>query len=403
MKTIYQNNNILSQLGSFWYNNTTQETQDQAKYFADLALRLNLKTDFENVVKNLTNADVDYYKTNFFLYYNDTDVVHTDSTPGTNNPQPWDPSSIIITKYYTIPKKEADIEPLSLLAKKKPLYLGIDFFISEDYIWFLENPIDLFPDNKIYVMLSYNKEDSLFSYPMNVTGEVLEDSTKALTYITKYYKNAQSPKYLKLALASLGKLPIIQKGGQIQEVVTLGDTTRYIFEDETINVSFAHTEFDPFTFQPAETVVGQALEIVNSKTHGNNWWSLIDWGSEFDLYPYTGLDVKLPNSSQIINSAGGDNIEISLLGTEQNLFWQRIHEKENANNEYIINHISENVGDSINPIELFFRLLFNKKGVLIYIDSDIVQNVDVVESFLKQNLPFGWVPIIRIQNTSIFL
>ncbi len=441
-------------LGSFW--TSVFKDRDQVRTLVDMAFRNRVEGDFQAQVANIAGdvgkaslvtylevpfRAVDVFQTGMFVF-NDPDL---DREYGTSFDAEIIYNSFRI-RYYVLPLSA--IIPLRIQTKERALILGTDFFISGgQWLMFREDPRVIFPTGNYLVIKGWNNQyRSAVSYLTKTETPGNDD------IIVQWMRRFQTPQYFKLALAAVGRLGIIRKGGELKSVSRNAEgLVTYAFEDETVRVSYEHEQLIPGQVYSPNTVIGDVIQVLQAGSRHEAWWRQFDWRGGLSLDPllpgFHGLALRdVPtiayNAGQEKNSANGSKVHARVVLSDdfdsESKYWEFVESRERQLNQYINQVIGlgeetdggdATVNDTYaklvastseanafnvrmgwpkeqpafaslpqsvetNALDAFFQILLSQVSLVVGIDIARLPNPKAVYSFLNRELPAGATNII---------
>lgn len=442
-----KNHNLFIRTGSFWKTHTKDWRQFQL--LMETTLRVKLFNQFSNAANNLlktgdatlmdkvctfkledinleTSRLYDKFPFVYDLPENDVDKMKYD-----------DEASYY---YYSLPLPP-DVTPLSIWSSVKGrLVINNDFYVVYDRIWFTEKPSQLFPEYFYLIKYALTTQKSFYAFPLRVQGT---DDT--LNHVVRYEKVYQTPHQFKLAIASVGGLKILASSQKLKSkrVSTNGQVVTYVFDNEVLEVDYPHEHLTVDTYYDKDTIIGDGVKVFaeDASNKGTRWWSAAPWKGGFSLGAIAGVPgVVVPDDECFAYIANAETVDgylklhvrLDLPGefTQVQHFWENVEKKEKASNIYlndIVGLTSLDIEKAIRdhavllsnynrrkadkqkpdfgvltdlkvvvPIDVFFEAILALKGLLIFLNTKQLKNVENVLQFIKRELPFGSCPLIMI-------
>lgn len=402
MSSTIQKFDLLKFLPSFWSTQTAEGESEKIFSLATLPANINVVEQFVETTKNIFGGEK-AFTGNAQFTFNFSEVYVTDSVPNKNPAKvlPANQSDLLDDpNFFYIIKFEKLYIPYSIQTQNRLLFLGIDFYYAFNYLWFVENPITLFPEGAVNVHEKEEFSNSLYNFTFGTNT-----AFKNIDLISNYLRNTQNRKSLKLALASILNLPVIRKGGYLYGKKIYNDHVAYVFENESINVYYEHEHLYPGAIYEKDQLIDDPIFVLTKTTP--DWYKVINWSDGLSLDNFThfnGLSLKneAVNIEAVSINTKYNKIHVRFPLNEEipgtaDKYWAHIHEVEDTTGNFL-NDILElqNVGDTKqeNAIDLFFRLLLNRIGIIIIVDETKTAFTDEAILFLRQNIPFGHVPFI---------
>ena len=236
-------------------------------------------------------------------------------------------------------------------------------------------------------------------------------------HIVNYIRQTQSAYALRLALAEIAKLEILENDGILDNIYINGRNTVYTFDNgDSYRVTYNHTALVAGTLYTQDTIIGGEYIRVHSSENNLNeqWWRSLDWS---DGLPLTGkfAGLTIPDGMTTfywvedwVDSAGDtrkhiradfDNSDTDL----QDRFWFLAHDAEERTEKTLVDTDALSTVDngtdvSINILDFYFRNLLGERGIVVDLDTEEfgAKVHDAVLHFLRRETPVGSAPIIRI-------
>ncbi len=130
------------------------------------------------------------------------------------------------------------------------LYEHIDFASQFGKLSFNINPINLFPEMKVFVKSAIRRYRNLYCFPLGV------DVYGPVDYILRYERSSQSLKMLYLASAQAAGLPVIRKTCKVLSVSPMLEGVIYSTTDGFYAAPFPHTHVPINTYLEEGTIIG---------------------------------------------------------------------------------------------------------------------------------------------------
>ena len=283
-------------LGSFWYGQMSPKGRRHAKAMSAMTLFTNGITQISNAINNIRNLGDELYATNLGQkvgkYYraSSTAITETDlvlQAPDCEGevPPAYSGNWFVVPynnflEVYRIRTDEAETS--------RSLINGVDFRQTANYLWFEEDPADLFVNGVMYLNGRW------------ITGALAGQSVYAgvtntpnipvgyrAQYITNYLNGGnQSPEDFKLMLNSAMNAVVLQKTCRLKKYIRpeAGTTSVYIFEDVTpkkeqfvvhvpyqgIETNIPSDDFD--TVYPKGFVIDTPIEVLYNMDGSLDWF-----------------------------------------------------------------------------------------------------------------------------------
>jgi hypothetical protein len=441
-------------LGSFW--TSIFRDRDKVRILMDMVFRSRVIPDFQALVGNISGdsnrgsavsfVNVRFNKSSVFqsgmFVFDDPD---RDTQYGTS----FDAEIVYDAfriRYFVLPLQA--IVPIKIQAKGRTLVLGIDFFIqSGNWIFFRDDPRELFPDGNYLVTKGWNQDyRSCLSYLIKTITAGNDD------LVVQWLRNLQTPKYFKLALAAASFLSVIRKGGTLVSATRTADGIAvYTFAEESVRVYYAHEALIPGQVYAPGTIVGDVIQIYQATEKKTDWWRQIDWRGGLILDPILPGFRNLPLRDQTtvayvagqeVGSAGGSKVHARLVLSDhfehEDKYWQQVAINETTLDMYLnrVLHLEEETdgGDptlpdtfaklkaatteanelnarlglapeqpdfralpnsiEVNALDTFFEALLQHTACVVLIDMSRLPSPTSTMAFLCREMPAGSTTII---------
>ena len=413
----FNQNTVLKQVGSFWLGYL--KDRSQARTLVAACNKIKLFNYFENAFNQLISQSK-IYLNDFFAVYSFEKVFFTqDSEYGADSiiyfsndellnlvehleqygesPAVYNQGSTGIG-FYIINKKDLSLQNIedagltnknfefniiSIQSPKKgKLIVHNDFFETKDFILFVDNPDDLFEDEKILISRASVALPTIYRYPLRIGEKKKIETNKYFSLFSRFY---QSLDKFKLALASYCGIGILDETSELLEKTSDGNLVTYVFDRQILKINYEHQELEVGKIYEKDSLVGEGLEVhYNQGQEG--WWRAVDWKNGLSLSVVSDrntdinetskltANLKLPNESfpvenNGISPTGKEHIRIHLNGDieKQDAYWEFVKEQEVLTNTYLSNSTEE---EFENPLDLFFKFIlkdFNFKSGLIFL------------------------------------
>ena len=442
--------------GSFW--TSVFKDPEQVRILLAAGLRHSLVGQFNQAVQNFAgDPELASLVRHTFVPFEQNDIIETgaqvyddsrkDQVFGEYTDAPITYGDYRI-RYWALPLK--GIIPMLIQAEGRQLLLGSDFFIQAGrYVFFRQDPRELFPGGSYLVVrglqMRYRPYVSFFTQTLTPGYDDL---------VVQYFRGFQTPKYLHLALAAVGGLGIIRKGGKLQAIIDTANNTAeriYVFPNEVVRVNYTHDSLVIGQEYAPLTVVGNVIQIEQAETGPSSWWRKIDWRGGLVLDPVVPGARSLPlpdtwtvayNAGQDPGSTSGSKVHAQLrLGADfeqEQLFWNRVRVVETATGYYLnaLLDLPEEVEDPtattattfaalveateeanalnlqlglplespavaalpsakpVNALDTFFQSVLGPISMVLAFDLNRLPKQKEVFDFLSRELPVGGCPII---------
>jgi hypothetical protein len=237
-------------------------------------------------------------------------------------------------------------------------------------------------------------------------------------HIVRYLRHTQSSTALRLALAEIAQLQILEEDDTLVSMYQNGNNTVYTFENSTIMTDYAHEELTVGTLYPKETIVGEEYIRVYSQNCNcsEQWWRVLDWNAGL---PLTGVweGLTIPDGlvrfywvSDWVDSeaATRKHIRADFDQTDTDLldaFWYQVHTGEEWTEKTLqdtdeLADVDNGTDVNVNMIDLYFRHMWGYRAIVVDLKTgDLGSAIDnAVQNFLKRETPIGSTVIIRIDG-----
>jgi len=395
----YKTNESLINSGSFWSDSITEKQKGIPLALVQLCHESRLVQQTETIIKQLLNSDT-YSVENIHHPFSDTDVVFTgDNTFDASlqadaahqlenrfdqgNRGLWmvKLEPVLVTKGL-----DKDLEELVIPIRIKGSYgtdliLNSDFYVRNNYICFLRDPVGLFSENKFLITLGTTNPNSIYSFPLRVSA------VKDAEYLVNFARLSQSAKNFRLVLAELGGLKVITETQFLVHKSKDLSKFTYTFETEIITVDYPHQELQVGKRYTADTIIGDGIKLY-TPDGTQNWWKKIDFKGGIALNSIAdSKNILIPNETVMsyvadvdTNSNMGDkaHVRVELIGEPDDVdaYWDLVEVQEKTNNIYL----NEVIGIGRNDVNFDDQIF-----------SGILNRVLVkYEDINKVNDIFGW-------------
>lgn len=447
---------MLRAVGSFW--SSVFKEEDKVRVLLEAGLRTQALGDFNRAVQNFAgNNRLGALVRHVFIPFEQNDVIETgsqvyDSLDGLFNYGEYSDANTVFgdyrIRYWALPL--TSVVPVAIQALDRQLLLGVDFFIQAGrFIYFRQDPRELFPPGSYLVVRGYDQNyRSYMSFFTQTKAPLHEDLVLA------YFRGMQTPQNFKLALAAVGDLGIIRKGGKLLSVAQTGNSTYetiYAFADETVRVDYAHTPLVLGQEYAPLTVIGDAIQVFQADRRTSSWWRQLDWRGGLTLDPVIPGVKSLPlpdawtyaySAGQDAGSSNGSKVHAQLqLGQDfylEKAYWDRVREAETRTGFYLnsVLGLPEEVEDTnptspetyakliaateeanvlnrqlgypmelpdvaalpsaklVNALDVFFQAALSQVGMVIAFNQARLEHSKEVFDFLAREMPIGGCPIV---------
>jgi hypothetical protein len=440
-------------LGSFW--NTTFTQPSQVLALSNLPRQTPMIGDFKSVFYDLAGDHINARRKTFVTVYFKTDQIIKTGTEyfddqfvtthfGTN----YEDSNFSFN-FYRLPYSALQMgpaTPVRIQASGRTLALGIDFFLDHDFIFFRQDPTELFPQGYYTVVSGIDT-----AYRPIMADFLGINVPEYQDIITQYVKKYQTPGWFKLAASAAAGMVILRQGGKLIDTQTSPYGTVYVFEEETVRVSYEHTPLVVGNTYVKHYVIGDGLQILFGDP-GTRWWRQVDWRGGISLDPliptFKGLQLLDQDTYAFVAgsdaaSIGGSKAHVRL--DMNNADWQRemeywdgVSAQETALGFYLNNVIglldavdsgnpalldtfdkllaSNTVTNDlntelgwpldkpdyavlpdklrVNALDVFFQAVLSDVAVVVYIDPTRIGDLVGLYAFLRAEMTPGAVPLI---------
>lgn len=348
------------------------------------------------------------------------------------------------TSYYVIASN--GVVPLQIVCWLRTLILGIDFFqVGHRWLYFRDDPRVIFPDSRILVRYGYRDDVStLWTFLHRHNAAENQDILAA------YLRQWQTPKYFRLALNAVAGQCIVRKGGRLQAIQRPDETTWvYVFDNEIVKVSYAHTELEVATYYAPLTIIGDAIQVLVPSADQAAWWRQVDWSGGLSLDPFInvkGLHLRddvvwaYPASEEVTAIAGtklhtrlrlGDSFDV------ESVYWAQVAVREKVTGRYLNDYLGLSTSDpdefeallarfetanawnawrglpketpdvaslegvrQVNALDIYFETAIGAKGLIVYIDSTKLTPQQMVKAyhFLRSDMLTGCTPVVFVKG-----
>ena len=447
---------MLRTIGSFW--SSVFREKEQVRVLLEAGLRTTVLGSFNQSVQNLAgDVRLGSLVRHVFVPFEQNDVIETGA-------QVYDSQSIMFAygeytdaptafgdyriKYWALPL--TTVMPISIQALDRQLLIGVDFFIQAGrFIYFRQDPRTLFPPGAYLVVRGYD-----LSYRSYISFFTQTQSTEHEDLVTNYFRGMQTPQNFKLAMAAVGGLGIIRKGGKLLSIAQTGNNTSetiYVFADEVVRVNYGHEPLQLGATYAPLTVIGDIIQVFQADRRQTAWWRQLNWRGGLTLDPLIpgARSMSLPDAwtyaysaGQDVGSAGGSKVHAQLkLSPDFYLekeYWDRVRVAETRTGHYLnsVLGLAEEVEDSnptsaetydkllaateaanvlnlqlgypletpdvaslpgaklVNALDVFFQAALDQVGMVIAFDQKRLDRQKQVFDFLAREMPIGGCPVI---------
>lgn len=338
-------------LGSFW--NSVFQDRAKARGLLDLDFRTSLLSDFRASVNNSAgNSDLGSQISFIEMEFNPADVfpagmlVYNDADRTVYYGTAYDGPAVFDSfriQYFALPLTR--FVPTRIQTTGRVLVQGVDFFLqANNWIFFREDPRLLFPKSIISIIEGWDKNyTSNLSYLTRIQAPGNDD------LIVQWLRNLQTIKNFKLAVAAVGRLGIIRSGGILQSMVTTAAReTIYTFPDESVRVTYTHTPLVVGQAYPANTIIGNVIQMYQPQDWPTAWWRQVDWKGGFLLdpilpgfhnLPLLDADTVAYTAGQDAGSINGSKVHARIALTndfaQEQLYWDFVQARETTIGIYL--------------------------------------------------------------------
>ena len=427
---------LFGKLGSFWDFHMVREEQNKIENIVALSLENDLLHEVDQTGRGLGGLTVQT-KRNIAVYFSPETAFKTYSAPG-EDPVRFDQQAldagITTAEFFHVVPFESDVfTPLHVSSKKGPLALNVDFFYSNDYLWFVSPLEQLFANGELIIKLARHEISSYFRSTLRTTTPYFNTDI-----IADFYRNKLELRGLERATQIVGRLPVIRLGGKVVAKHPHKEGFKYFFDsEEVVSVPFPHEEFIVQQFVGPNTVpISGPISFILPEEDNDLWYRKTDWCHGLSLEGltiYHGLLVQDNNTWAFTNgmdfrSVNGDKVHarMHLIGSVdvQDVFWKEVARRETITGEYLNdfiglgNEVSPNYQDTqeitpdgllyalaefpntkrVNPLDIFFQVILKDFCFVVVLDEQYLTNREEVINFIRQNAPPNIYPIIRIKK-----
>ena len=344
------NYQLLNQAGSFW--NKRVQPKLQVLLLINLATRNSMFGQLRQLINSLAGANrtpEQYVQ----LQFNPKSVFRTgsltyDSATDGQTYQDDVNTHLVYNRrhldYFGIPLTTHI--PRCIQAGSQQLVLGLDFFVTSDYLLFRKDPRKVFPNGKF----TCNLADRI--QPQSPMDYLLRCKVKNdQGFITQYYRGKQSVDAFRLALAAVAGLAITHYTQKLIAVRQQGAQCIYTFEYETLRTNYPHTLLTVGQVYPYYTVIGNGIQFFRDDGTGvKDWWRQVSWNGGLWLSPYVRQfpGLFLNDQDTIVYSAGSDagstsgnrchaRIQLGADFSVEQPYWDWVGQNETSTGNYINN------------------------------------------------------------------
>jgi hypothetical protein len=298
---------------------------------------------------------------------------------------------------YLVPI-EHGFRPAAIATLTRDMVAGLDFLACDGFLVFNEPPETLFPDGRILVRAGRRSVDSLFSYTLRV------DQPSGVQHIANYYRNNQSAAAFQLAIAEACGLIVLPRTSLLNEILTFGNTTRYIFQEGVVDVCYPHPLLQLGVVYPKNLIIGNGVQVASATSSSGQWWQALDWSQGLcldSLCQTKGL--VIPNKNCRVWAASHDtdyHVRIDFQGAPAalNAFWAGVKESELATGIYLnrvigLTSLSQQV--FLNPLNLYFTYLLGPKALVVQLNTPDGPYRQKALDFIHREKPVGSIVIIK--------
>ena len=434
---------LLSKIGTFWYRNTTPDTQSLIRSVLGLSQSVTAPSSIQAAAANAAGSSV-VVEENITLTFRTPEVTYigpdiqkrfvtkfgdggssrfilarADSSRAMLTNLDAGDSEYLTTEdgaYVLLPSEDdaavtldailqrwavpaVGCLPLAIATATRDLVLGIDYTAGVDCLIFSENPSTLFPNNKILTRACLKTCRALLSYTWQV-----DQAPEGGVHIARYLRDTQSPKQFGLAVAEAAGFRIMPEDAVVRQVIPLRAGCRYIFDQGAIDAVYPHTPLQAGDELAQHDVIGSPVRLFAAG--GASWYRGLDWseGLSLDqLCQFNGIIVpdRPCRVHAVSQDTGGLHVRIELEGNAEAIdkFWQHIWAGEIRSGRYLNSAIGlQEVGGTsfLNPLDFYFDNLLGARAMVLKFDPAVVGTGyhKRALTFIQREKPVGCIPIV---------
>jgi hypothetical protein len=440
---------LFQTLGSFW--TSVFKESDKVRIMLEAAMQNTLLGDFNRVLQDMTGeAKLGALLRYITVPFAQADIIETGTQTygdAARDRQFGSDISYMSTyggaemRYWALPLQ--NVVPLSILSDTKLMLLGTDFFIQADrYIYFRQDPRTIFPAGSYTVVKGFaTNHRPWISFFTQTVAPGYDD------IVVNYMRHNQTPEMLRLVLSVVGGLSLIRRGGELRQIIESKTNVKevtYVFDDEAVRVAYPHTRLILGHAYTPNTVVGDAVKVIQADGSNRSWWREIDWRGGMVLDPIIPefKDLPLPdrwvvayNAGQDAGSVDGSKVHARLRLSDnydaESAYWAAVAARETSTGFYLnrilgldneaegtfasfMEQHAANVelqtrmnwtveqpqlaslpgGKQVNALDVFFESVLRTVGMVIALDLAGLPKQKELFDFLTRERPAGGCPVI---------
>lgn len=244
--------------------------------------------------------------------------------------------------YFALPLQ--GVIPIVIQAKSRRLLCGTDFYIvRERWCLFRDDPRTLFPEHQFVIIFG-----RLIERPSWVSGLIGAHGLDSDRRLLEYLKRSPTPGAFRLALAEAGGLAITRTSGRLAHKYRLFDRMIYAFDHEVVRVDYPHTELTVGEVYPAQTIIGDGIQVYMAGERPAAWWRQVNWRRGLSLRPILPQfgHLNLIDTDTLAYVAGQDSgsvngskvharIQLSPDYYAEEPYWEEVSRQETRTGQYL--------------------------------------------------------------------
>lgn len=368
---------IRADLGSFWYENITEESQAKLRLILDAVVGSTAYTSVYHTLHRLVdqNKPVDYENITVVASWEETQY----------NSKTWWTAGVTTTS-----------SPLLLEQAGKQYVNGVDF---------VYDPVSraiLFPTRPSFdsfVIRLGLADDAGPLFHSILYGLFTQTRMGNAALIANYLRGDQHPESLENALRAQMGMVRVERGGRLLERQDHETETVYIFEDEILRVPYTHVKFQQGSILNPGVWIGSELVALSIYDGTDDWYrERNEWfDNGLDLKPAVGRGLTATDTEETVVDSGGQTRFPIQEDTAGDLakFWQHAEDQEVNFGGGLEQKYS--VGSTVNPLDVFFQD-FLDHAIILTVNARVLRPQAVVglRNWFVRHCPFGYLPLVRV-------
>lgn len=368
---------IRADLGSFWYENITEESQNKLRLLLEAVTGSVAYTSVNHALHRVVDQSEPLHYENITAVARWTAVQYEGAT--------WWRAGITTTS-----------SPVLLEQAGKQYVAGVDFVYDHNTrdILFPEKPA--FDSFVIRLGLA---DDAGAMFHSVLYGLFMQTRMGHANLIANYLRGDHHPESFENALRAQVGLKRVERGGRLLERQDLTDETVYVFTDEVIRVPYSHVKFNQGSVIKPGVWIGSELVALSIYDGTDDWYRVRnEWGNNgLDLKPIIGYGLTATDGDETVADSGGQTRFPLQEDTAGDLakFWQRALDRESVYGGGLEQKYS--VGSTVNPLDVFFQDFLDHVMILT-VNARVLlpQAVVGLRNWFTRHCPFGYLPIVRV-------